>query len=230
MREGEVSDAPSADASSGLEVLRAKLTSKRRVEQLEGIRGAARLGAAAAPLVPDLAAFLTSDDYVPCTALDFEYWGHAPLAEEAAGAIESIGVAPDVELLKRLMSDPVILVLPEASYDQGAYIGDYGQERLAPAGLAARLALLLGQSAFDLLPELFVAAQSAEKEIGRPARRSIESLLALLPDASPARRAGFAEMVERMAVLPAAAVPTTSHGFDLRDLAALCRKRLAAAD
>lgn len=224
-----MSDAPSADPSSELEALRAKLASTRRVEQLEGIRGAAKLGAAAAPLVSDLAAFLISDDYVPCTALDFEYSGHAPLAEAAAGAIEAIGVAPGAELLKRLMSDPVILILPEASYDQGAYIGDYGQERLAPAGLAAQLVPLLGQKSFDLLPELFQAAQSLEKEIGRPARRSIERMLALLPEASAADRARFAETIEQIAALPEAVAPTTSHGFDLRDLAALCRKRLAAS-
>lgn len=222
-------DSSSADLSPELEALRTKLLAKRRAEQLEGIRGAARLGAAAAPLVSDLAAFLASGDYVPCTALDFEYSGHAPLAEEAAGAIESIGVAPDAELLRRLISDPVILILPEASYDQGAYIGDYGQARLAPAGLAAQLTPLLGQKSFDLLPELFQAVQRAEKEIGRPARRSIERMLALLPEASAASRARFAETIDQMAVLPEAIAPTTSHGFDLRDLAALCRERLAAS-
>jgi hypothetical protein len=74
--------------------------------------------------VSDLAALLVSDEYMPCKSLKYEFSGHDLIAFSAMQAIESIGVPPDIETLRTLLADRRVFELPEASYDQGAYIGD----------------------------------------------------------------------------------------------------------
>lgn len=200
----------------------------RRREQLDAINAAALLYGAAAPLVPLLATFLTSSEYVPCTEQDYDFSGHTPLAFEAMRAIELIGVAPSIPVLRALLLDPRVLEFPEASYDQGAYIGDYGRSTHAPAGLAASLVPVMGQAGFVLLPELFQAACSSQDEIGKSARLAMERMTGLLPEASAESRRSMERIAELMASLPDALEPKSYRGFDLRDLAALLKKKLAA--
>lgn len=217
-----------AERPTDLATLHDMMVSGPRWEKLEAINTAALMHGAAAPLVPLIATFLTSTEYVPCTQQKYDFSGHAPLANEAMRAIESIGVAPDAQVLRALLLDPQVLEFPEASYDQGAYIGDYGCEFVAPAGLAARLVPVMGQAGFVLLPELFQAACSLEDEIGKPARRAFQEMTKLLPEASAQSRRALADVAERMAFMPDALEPKSHRGFDLRDLAALLKKKLAA--
>ena len=217
-----------ADSPPSLDRLRADLLTGGRLEKLEAIDAAALMGAPAAALVPILATFLTSEEYVPCDQRRYHFSGHAHLCFDAMQAIESIGTPPELRTLRTLLADPRVFFLPEASYDQGAYIGDYGGIKIAPAGLAARLVPLMRHRAFDLLPELFAAACNPSEEIGGPARRAFRKLAEFLPDASPVARAGYRAAVEAMAALPEAVAPTSLHGFELRDLAAACTRKMNA--
>lgn len=209
--------------------LRAMILTGTPRRKLDAIEAAALLHEEAADLVPLLTGLLTSDEYVPCYAQKYDFSGHAPLAFEAMRAIESIRFAPEAATLRTLLADSRVFALPEASYDQGAYIGDYGQELLAPAGLAARLVPMMGQSGFELLPELFDAACSSEDQIGKPARLALERMACLLGEATSATRSAVAAVAAKMATLPEAMLPTTHRGFDLRDLAILLKKKLAAS-
>lgn len=209
--------------------LRGILATGNRYEKLDAIEEAGQAGAHAAPLVPNLARLLTSEEYVPCESLDFPYWGHAPLGEEAVGAMQLIGKAPDVPTLLALLDDTRVFELPEASYDQGAYIGDYGTDYIAPAGLAAQLVPLMGADSVELLPVLERNAQIERKEIGAPARRAILDLATIMAIAPDAARQVYVATVDRIAALPDVIAPKTHLGFDLRDLVAACRRRLRSA-
>jgi hypothetical protein len=212
--------------TSDIDALLAALKSPRPRDNLAAIEAAASLRAAGAPLVAELIQFLTSQAYVPCTAREYEFSGHAILAGAATRTIEAIGVAPDMDDVRRLLADHRIFTLPKACYDQGAYIGDYDSETTAPAGNAARLVALLGQGGFALLPQLAGNARHEAEEIGRPARRAIADLAKLAPQATVAIRQDFIAAIDRIADLPEALTPTTSRGFDLRDLARACRREL----
>jgi len=221
--------APSAvPTAEQIEAWRAAMRDGDRYERLEAIEGAGNAGRAAAALVPDLAALLTSEDYVPCTARKHEFSGHAPLAQSAMFAIEGIGVSPEIDTLRTLLGDPRIFLLPEASYDQGAYIGDYSSESIAPAGFAGRLAEMLGLSGFALLDDLALSARHEDKLIAWPSQRCIMRLADRAHHATPAECARLADLAASIEALPEAAAPNTHRGFALRDLARHIRKRLSA--
>lgn len=209
-----------------LDELRALLASPKPHENLEAMEVVVPMRGAAAPLVPDLVRFLTSEAYVPCTSREYEFSGHAILAEEAMRIIEWIGAAPPVEDLRRLLCDRRVIMMPEASYDQGAYIGDYSSTTFSPAGLAARLVPLLADQSFVLLPELVSAALEHAGEVGRPARRALQLLAPVAVKAVPEGRAAYAAEIDRIACLPEVLAPDTHRGFELRDLARACNKVL----
>jgi hypothetical protein len=200
------------------------------LQKLEAIEAAARLGAHAAALVPDLAALVSSDEYVPCTSRDYSWATHALIGEGAARAIAAIGVAPDVATLRALLGDHRVLHFPQACFDQGAYIGDYASETRSPAALAARLVPLMGASGLSLLPELAANLHSDTDEISSAASMAIADLAAKLEHADARLVADLRGEAEIMAASPEAIAPTTRRGFRLRDLAALCQKKLAALD
>lgn len=210
-----------------IEQLRALLHSPEPRDNLKAMDAMVPLKGAAAPLVPDLLPFLTSEAYVPCTAREYEFSGHALLCEQSASLIEHIGAAPDTAALGKLLADPRVFLLPEASYDQGAYIGDYSGTTAAPAGLAARLVPLLREDAFALLPALAANARAEADEIAHPTHRALRRLATIASTASPASRAAFEVMIGGMAALPQAVEPRAHRGFDLRDLARDCRRILA---
>lgn len=212
-----------------IERWRAALRGGDRYNQLDAIEAAGQLGRAAAGLVPDIVLFLASSDYVPCTGREYEFSGHAPLAQSATSAIESIGVVPDFATLRTIMADHRLIMLPEASYDQGAYIGDYSSETIAPAGFAARLVELAGLGGFDLLDALAENALHEAKEIYWPAHRCIMRLAEKVAVATDEQRSRLLALTEAIEAMPVTTPPTTHHGFDLRDLARYCRKRLNAA-
>jgi hypothetical protein len=216
-------------APTSTEELRALLHSPDPWDNLNAIEAMVSLKTEAAPLVNDLLGFLTSERYVSCNHRKYEFSGHAILAEDAAGMIEWIGAPPDREKLRALMADRRIIIMPEASYDQGAYIGDYSSTTFSPAGLASRLVPLLGQNAFALLPELIANAFNEAEEIGRPARRGIRNMVPVVAAAAPRDRETFVAEIDRIAALPEVATPRTHLGFDLRDLARDCRRLLAKA-
>lgn len=220
----EPKPAPTAEQ---IEAWRKALRDGDKYECLVSIEAVAKAGRAARSLTPDLAALLTSEDYVPCTAREYEFSGHALLAQSAASAIEAIGVSPEIETLRALLADSRLFVLPEASYDQGAYIGDYGSETIAPAGLAGRLAEMLGLSGFALLDALAAAAHHEDKLIAWPSQRCIMRLADRAHHATLDDRARLADLAASLEAMPEAAAPTTHRGFALRDLARHIRKRLA---
>ncbi|HTV68439.1 MAG TPA: hypothetical protein VMF90_07880 [Rhizobiaceae bacterium] len=211
-----------------IEDLRKALRSGRPFEKLDAIEAASKFKQAAAPLIPDLVALLSSDEYVQCTSLDIEAFGHAVIAERACAALGSIGIMPDIEVLRSVLNDKRVHELPEASYDQGAYIGDYGTEYVAPAAIAAKLIEYLGPSGFDLLPEIIENAMVENEHIGKPSRRVIAMLGHELGTYSPDEVAAYAAAIETIGSQPEALKPTTHRGFDLRDLAIFGRRKLAA--
>lgn len=212
--------------SSALDELRTLLHSSRPRDNLDAMEAAARMHADAGPLVPDLVRFLYSEAYVPCTARKYEFSGHAILAEEAMRVIEEIGVAPPMDELRRLLADRRVTMMPEASYDQGAYIGDYSSSTFSPAGLAARLVPLYGQDSFALLSDLLSAALDEPEEIRRPAQRAMKRLALVAMQAAPEHHAAYAAAIEHIAGLPEVVTPATHRGFDLCDLVRDCRKVL----
>jgi len=216
---------PSAEQ---IEAWRAALRGGDKYACLAAMEAAAKAGRAARSLLPDLAALLTSDDYVPCTARAYEFSGHAPLAQSAASVIEAIGVAPDVETLRRLLADPRTFLLPDASYDQGAYIGDYSSETIAPAAFAGRLAEMLGLGGFALLEDLAVTALHDDTLIAWPSQRCIMRLADRAHHAAPHECARLADLAARLEAMPDVAAPATHRGFELRDLVRHLRERLAA--
>ncbi len=216
-------------APTSTEALRALLHSPDPWDNLCAIEAMVALKTEAAPLVDDLLGFLTSEKYVSCTNRKYEFSGHAILAEDAAGMIEWIGAPPDREKLRALMADRRVVMMPEASYDQGAYIGDYSSTTFSPAGLASRLVPLLGQDAFALLPELVANAFNEAEEIGRPARRGMRNMVPVVVAAAPHDRDAYVAEIDRIAALPDVATPRTHIGFDLRDLVRDCRSLLTKA-
>jgi hypothetical protein len=210
-----------------IETLRAKLASDRPTDNLFAIEGTVRLREAAAALIPDLVRFLTSERWVSCEQREYEFSGHAILAEDAMRAIEYIGVGPDLDDLSRLLDDRRIIIMPEACYDQGAYIGDYSSTTFSPAGLAAQLVPLHRESGLRLIGQLALNAREEPEDIGKPARRAIEQLAPFAKTADAADRDAYVAEIDRIAELPEALAPTTGRGFDLRDLARACRKVLA---
>lgn len=212
--------------SPTLDELRALLRSARPRDNLDAVEAAALMKADAGPLVSDLVRFLDSEAYVPCTARKYEFSGHAILAEDAMRVIEQIGVPPPMEDLRRLLTDRRVILMPEASYDQGAYISDYSSTTFSPAGLAASLVPLYAQEGFALLAALVSAALDDAEEVAKPARRAMERLARFAWQATPEHRATFAAAIEHIAGLPEAVAPATHRGFDLRDLARHCRKVL----
>lgn len=214
-------------SSERIEELRAAIRSDDPRECLRGVEAVWPLGKAGAPLVADLAALLTSQDHVPCTALEYEFSGHALLAQSAKSAIESVGIAPDMTTLRTLLADPRIFLMPEASYDQGAYIGDYSSEEIAPAGYAGQLVELMGLDGFVLLNDLAAAACHEHKLVAWPSQRAIMRLADRVAEAGVAERARLADLATAVEAMPEAAAPTTLRGFALRDLARHIRKRLS---
>jgi hypothetical protein len=209
-----------------IEELRDLLRNGDRDQKLDAMDEAVHGNGLSGSLVPDLAALMTSSDYVPCTQREYEFSGHASLAWTAASVIESIGVAPSVEVLRQLLADHQLIVLPEACYDQGAYIGDYSSETIAPAGQAAKLVRLMGVNGFALFDELAANARHEEELIADPARRTIIALSQLCA-AAPAESVGrLWRELDDIAALPEVATPATHRGFALRDMARDCLKRL----
>ncbi|MGE0280102.1 MAG: hypothetical protein AB7P20_05750 [Rhizobiaceae bacterium] len=219
-------DPPPSDEQ--IEAWRAALGGSDKYARLTAIEAAGQAGRAARSLVADLAALLTSEDYVPCTAREYEFSGHALLAQAAASAIESIGVSPEIETLRSLLGDPRIFLMPEASYDQGAYIGDYSSETIAPAAFAGRLTEMLGLRGFALLDDLAATARHEDKLIAWPSQRCIMRLADRAHHASPEESAKLATLTTELEAMPEVAAPNTHREFALRDLARHLRKRLAA--
>lgn len=211
-----------------VQAMRAELRSGDAYRQLAVLDVAWQYGTGAGPLVPDIVALLTSQDYVPVNARKHDFSGHAPIAQSARSAIESIGVAPDVDTLRTLLADHRIFELPEASYDQGAYIGDYGTEYIAPAGLAARLCEMMGADTALLMKALGRNALAENELIAWPAQRAIMKLADKLaqPGSDPYAQAALAAMATDIETLPEVATPASKRGFALRDLAQHIRKRL----
>jgi len=210
-----------------IEELRSLLRNGSRNEKLDAMEEAVHGDGLAGSLVPDLAALMTSSEYVPCTQREYEFSGHASLAWTAASVIESIGVAPELDVLRRLLADHRLIVLPEACYDQGAYIGDYSSETIAPAGQAAKLVRLMGVGGFVLLDELAANARLEEELIADPARRTIIAL-SQLSSAAPAESvARLRRELDAIAALPEVATPATHRGFALRDMARDCLRKLS---
>lgn len=202
-----------------IEELRTLLRNGSRNEKLDAMEEAVLGRDLAASLVPDLAALMTSSEYVPCTEREHEFSGHASLAWTAASVIESIGVAPAVDVLRRLLEDHQLIVLPEACYDQGAYIGDYSSETIAPAGQAAKLVRLMGLDGFSLLDELAANALQDEELIADPARRTIVALVKLGTAIPPDDLRRLWLLLDHIQALPEVTTPTTHRGFALRDMA-----------
>lgn len=211
-----------------VEELRAIIRDGKRWEKAAAMHEAAVAESGAGSLVPDIAVLLDSDDYLRVSEQDYSFSGITPMAQAAVGSIESIGVAPDVPTLKKLLDDRRVFLLPEASYDQGAYIGDYSSQEVAPAALAARLVPLMREDGFKLMPELFWNAQQEHKLIWEPAIRAIRKLLPFLPDAAEHHREYLASMAMAISVSRESAKPTNWRTSELRDLALLCQKRLNA--
>lgn len=211
-----------------VEELRRIIRDGKRWEKAAAMHEAAVAASGAESLVLDIAVFLTSDDYIRVSEQDYSFSGITPLAQAAIGSIESIGIAPDVATLKKLLDDRRIFLLPEASYDQGAYIGDYSSQEVAPAALAARLVPLMRADGFSLLPELFWNAQQEQKLIWESAILAIRKLLPFLSDAAEHHREYLASMAMAISVSRESAKPTSWRTSELRDLAALCQKRLKA--
>lgn len=117
--------------------------------------------------------------------------------------------------------------LPEASYDQGAYIGDYSTQHIAPAALAARLVPMLKTDGFLLGPELAAAALAEQEIIWKSAILALGRLARLVAEASPERRATLVGEIERLAASPEATAPTSHRGFDLRDLGRLLEGQIS---
>jgi hypothetical protein len=217
-------------ADEDIAALRQALRAERPHDKLPAITRAALAHEGAAALVPDLTALLVSDQYVPCTALEHEFSGHEIIAFSAMQAIESIRVPPDREALRALLADRRVYALPEACYDQGAYIGDYATQYVAPAALAARLVPMLKMDAFRLAPELATNALAEEEIVSEPAIRALGRLVRLLKDATAEQRAMLIGAIERLAYLPEATAPTTSRGFALRDLGRLLTRHISKRD
>lgn len=211
-----------------VEELRAILRDGKRWEIGEAMHEAALAEGGAESLVPDIATFLSSDDYLRVSEQKYSFSGITPLAFAAMSSIESIGVAPEVVTLRKLLDDRRVFLLPEASYDQGAYIGDYSSQAIAPAQVAARLVPLLKADGFKLLPELLFNARNDEKEIWQPAILATKRLLPFLANAADHERELLAALSMGFSVSPKIAKPATARDFELRDLAALCQKKLAA--
>lgn len=225
MAEAKLLPPPTAEQ---LELMREALRSGDAYRQLEVLETAWQYGAGAAPLVPDMAVLLASQDYVPVGARKYGFSGHAPLAQSARSSLESIGVPPDPETLRGLLVDHRIFELPEATYDQGAYIGDYGTDYIAPAGNAARLCELMGAQMTLLLEPLGRNAFAENELISWPAQRAIMKLADILgaPESDPYAQAALATLATVMEALPEVATPASKRGFALRDLARHIRKRL----
>ncbi|MFI0848396.1 hypothetical protein [Mesorhizobium sp. IMUNJ 23232] len=206
--------------------LRSMLLSGRRRRKLDAMEEAALARASAAPLVPDIAPFMTSSDYVPVGEQEYDFSGHAPLAFQAMSTIEAIGVPPDIETLRRLLNDHQLIVVPEACCDQGAYIGDYSSETLSPAGFAARLVPLMGVEGFGLFTELAANARHENDLIADPARRTVVKLSLLGAALTVASIAVLRGEMAAVQTLPEVASPATRRGFALRDMAADVLKNL----
>lgn len=211
-----------------VEELRAVLRDGKRWEKSEAMHEAALVESGADPLVPDIAAYLTSDDYIRVSEQEYSFSGITPLAFAAMSSIESIGIAPDVAMLRKLLDDRRIFILPEASYDQGAYIGDYSSQTVAPAELAARLVPLMKADGFALLPELLFNARNDEKQIWEPAMLAIKRLLPFLPQAAEHHVKHLTASVMAISVGHAMLKPVGLRALELRDLAILCKKKLDA--
>lgn len=209
-----------------IEELRHLLRNGDRNQKLDAMEEAVHGDGLAGSLVPDLAALMTSGDYVPCTQREYEFSGHASLAWTAASVIESIGVAPGVDVLRRLLADHQLIVLPEACYDQGAYIGDYSSETIAPAGQAAKLVRLMGANGFALFDELAANARHEEDLIADPARRTIIALSQLCASAPVESVNRLWRELDDIAALPEVVTPATHRGFALRDMARDCVRKL----
>lgn len=159
---------------------------------------------------------MSSEKWAPCVTLDHDFGGHDVIARSAMQAIESIGVPPPVEPLRALLADERVFLLPEASYDQGAYIGDYSSEEIAPAGLAARLVPLFGDDAPQFAPDLAQAALREHSLIWEPATLALTRILKRTPDDPRIRSAIFGLATRQDAV-----TPSSARGFALRDLGQL---------
>lgn len=201
-----------------IEELRNLLRHGSRNEKLDAMEEAVHGRGLAASLVPDLAALMTSPDYVPCTQREYEFSGHASLAWTSASVIESIGIAPETDLLRQLLADHQLIVLPEACYDQGAYIGDYSSETIAPAGHAAKLVRLMGVGGLALLDELAANALQEEELIADPARRMIVALAKLGMAIPTDDRRRLWRVLDDVQALPEVTTPATHRGFALRDM------------
>lgn len=216
---------PTAEA---LEAMRAELGSGDPYRQLPVLETVWQYREGAAGLVPDIAALLTSEAYVPVNGRKYAFSGHAPIAQHACSAIESIGVAPDSETLVPLLEDRRIFELPEASYDQGAYIGDYGTDYIAPAAYAARLCELMGADMAPLVKALGWNALAENELIYWPAHRAISRFADVMSGEKGHYdgRIAITALAAVIDALPEVAAPATKRGFALRDLARHIHKKL----
>lgn len=211
-----------------LAAMRAELRSNDPYRQLPVLEKLWQYREGAAALVPDIAPLLTSESYVPVSGRKYSFSGHAPIAQHACSAIESIGVPPDRATLEKVLADHRIFELPEASYDQGAYIGDYGTDYIAPAGLAARLCELMGADMWPLVKALGWNALAENELIYWPAHRAIMRFADAVapPDSNPDARVAIAALAMVIDVMPEVMMPATKRSFALRDLARHIHKRL----
>jgi hypothetical protein len=194
------------------------LRSGNAYDKLDAMRAAAATGRAAASLVPDLAALLSSHEYAHNILTS-----HAPLCEHASYAIRDIGVAPDLDTLRALLASERVMQFPVACFDQGTYVGDYADETIATAGLAASLVPLMGVSGLMLLPELLANASKREAGIAEPAGRAIAKLTALVADADPGLAA---RLTNGISAALSSSQNANAADRGLHDLIDLCIKQL----
>lgn len=210
--------------------LRSLLRDGKRREKGAAMHEAALAAGGAEPLVPDIAAFMTSDDYLRVSEQDYASSGITPLAFAAMRSIESIGIAPSLATMRALLDNRTVVLLPEASYDQGAYIGDYSSQEVAPAELATQLIPLMGAGGFVLLPELLHNIRNGEALIWESAIRALKRLAPLLAEAADYQRELLAASMMAISLMPEARKPASARGFALRDIAVLYQKKLAALE
>jgi HEAT repeat protein len=112
--------------------------------------------------------------------------GYRSVAWLAAVALQAIG-QPAVPELIRALASPVEVKLPEACYDQGIYIGDYGSQTLRTRALAAEVLGRIGPAAKRAVPELTrLLLHDPEPGVRGAALRA---LLAIEPKGAVARAA-----------------------------------------
>ncbi len=98
-------------------------------------------------LLPAIVNLLSSSQHVPCTNMENPGLGHQSIALAAMRILLALNLPLPADPVLKILNDDASIELPEACYDQGAYIGDYATFAFLPAAYAARVAWLCGAQA-----------------------------------------------------------------------------------